>query len=152
MVSRVLAAAGGFILAVLWMDLMFDRQALARSARSGPLPEDVLASIAGYYRRVTTDAHPMSRLIAAVMVVTVVGSAYRLLRGDQPVWAQAAALVLCAAPIALAAVRIVPSAVRLGARADASEEQCRRAHEIARAHVLCFLAMGVFVFLQIFTG
>jgi uncharacterized membrane protein YfcA len=151
MVSRVLAASGGFILAVLWMDLMFDRQAMARSA-SGSLPEDVLASLAAYYRRVTTDAHPMSRLIAAVMVVTIAGSAYRLLRGDHPAWAHVAALVLCTAPIALAAVRIVPSAVRLGRRADSQEEQSRLAREIARAHVLCFLAISVFVLIQICTG
>ena len=48
------APAAGFLLAVLWFDLMFDVQVSATPA--GELPEQVLASIAGYYRRVTTTA------------------------------------------------------------------------------------------------
>ena len=51
--QRVLAACGGFLLAVLWFDLMFDVQVL-RHGSAAVLPEPVLASIAGYYRRVTT--------------------------------------------------------------------------------------------------
>ena len=38
-------AGAGFLLAVLWFDLMFDVQALG----GGVLPEDKLASIADYY-------------------------------------------------------------------------------------------------------
>ena len=48
---------------------MFDVQ--ARFHRGGELPEDALASIAGYYRRVTTTARPMSRLVGAVMLATI---------------------------------------------------------------------------------
>ena len=48
------AAGCGFLLAVLWFDLMFDVQALR--APEGELPERSLASIAGYYARVTTAA------------------------------------------------------------------------------------------------
>ena len=35
------------------------------------LPEGVLASIASYYRRATTEAHPMDKLIVAVMFGTL---------------------------------------------------------------------------------
>ena len=65
--TSLLIACGGFLLAVLWMDLMFDVQVL-RHRDSGELPEAVLASIAAYYRRVTTDAWPMNRAIGLVMV------------------------------------------------------------------------------------
>ena len=65
----VACAGAGFLLAVLWFDLMFDVQALRRG--DGELPEAALASIAGYYARVTTAARPMNRLIAAVMLVTL---------------------------------------------------------------------------------
>jgi hypothetical protein len=58
-------AGGGFLLAVLWFDLMFDVQ--VRGHRAAELPDDVLDSIATYYRRVTTTARPMNRLVAAVM-------------------------------------------------------------------------------------
>jgi hypothetical protein len=66
------SAGAGFLLAVLWFDLMFDVQVLRHPA--GDLPETVLASIAGYYRRVTTDATPMNRLVAVAMVATIAAS------------------------------------------------------------------------------
>ena len=59
--SPTVIACGGFLLAVLWMDLMFDVQVLRHRGSTAPLPEDVLASIAAYYRRVTTDAEPRIR-------------------------------------------------------------------------------------------
>jgi hypothetical protein len=53
------AAAGvGFLLAVLWFDLMFDVQT---RQYTGDLPPEVLASISAYYRRATTEAYPMNR-------------------------------------------------------------------------------------------
>jgi hypothetical protein len=44
---RILAASGGFLLAVLWMDLMFDVQVLASELGGAPMPESALASSAG---------------------------------------------------------------------------------------------------------
>ena len=49
-----MCAGAGFLLAVLWFDLMFDVQACA--GRAASCEEAVLALIAGYYRRVTTTA------------------------------------------------------------------------------------------------
>jgi hypothetical protein len=57
-VSPILILCGGFLLAVLWMDLMFDVQVLRFRDATRELPEDVLGSIAAYYRRVTTQARP----------------------------------------------------------------------------------------------
>ena len=70
------AAAGtAFLLAVLWFDLMFDVQ--TRKYPDGALSPEVLTSISAYYRRVTTDAYPMNRLVALVMVLTLPPSAPR---------------------------------------------------------------------------
>ncbi len=77
--TAYLTLGGGFLLAVIWMDLMFDVQAL-RGPRTAPLPEPALASIAGYYRRVTTDAWPMNQLVGVVMTGTVLGSVTMLVR------------------------------------------------------------------------
>ena len=62
-------AGAGFLLAVVWFDLMHDVQVL----RLGPGEDagQALTSIASYYRRVTTDARPMNRLVAAVMAATL---------------------------------------------------------------------------------
>jgi hypothetical protein len=144
-----LAAAGGFLTAVLWFDLMFDVQALRRAHRGGPLPEPVLASIAGYYRRVTTEASPMGRLVGAVMLAALGAAAWDLVTGTRPLAVRAASLALLLAPIALAAGRVVPNAVRLGARDDPPERQSALARSIARDHLACLASVSLFLLLQL---
>src|SRR5262249_58726100 len=98
---------------------MFDVQVIGHRRRD--LPEEVLASIAGYYRRVTTAARPMNRLIAGVMLATLAAIVVQLARDDAPTWVSVASLVLAGSAILLAAAHTVPSAVRLGAREDRAE-------------------------------
>ena len=52
--NAVIAAGAGFLAAVLWIDLTFDVQVQRRGTDRAP--DEVLASIAPYYRRVTTGA------------------------------------------------------------------------------------------------
>jgi hypothetical protein len=146
-VHAVLAACGGFLAAVIWIDLMFDVQALGSAAPS-PLPDVVVGSIAGYYRRVTTDADPMRRLIAAVMLALVAVAAWSAVRRGTPAFARLAAVVGIA-PVVLAVVRVFPDAVRLGQRAGTLAEQSDLARSVARAHVACFAAMVAFVAAQV---
>src|SRR5690349_14535636 len=91
-VTAFVTAGAGFLLAVLWFDMMFDVQVLRH--RGGELPENVLASISGYYRRVTTGARPMNRLVGLAMVATVVAIAVQIGRGDDPTWVGWASLPL----------------------------------------------------------
>ena len=143
-----LAAAGGsFLLAVLWFDLMFDVQVLPH--RSAVLPAPVLASIAAYYRRVTTDANPMGRLVAAVMVVTLVALGGELVRGGAPAWKAWPSLVLVLGAVGLAGARTVRNAVRLGGTQDPPQVQSRLARAIFRDHIFCFVAMALTVGLQL---
>jgi hypothetical protein len=144
----LLAACGGFLLAVLWMDLMFDVQ--VRQLDRGPsIRESALASIAGYYRRVTTAAFPMNRLIGGVMMMLVVGAAYRAFQPATAGIAASLALVFGAAPVALATLRVLPAAVRLGERAGDTATQVALARSIFYGHVLCFVAMIVFTALHV---
>jgi hypothetical protein len=148
-VNALLAAGGGFLLAVLWMDLLFDAQVLRHRGKEGALPEEVLASIAGYYRRVTTQARPMSHLVGLVMALTAGGATLELVRGARPRLLALASLVLCAGPAALAVLRVLPNAVRLGARSDPPEGQSALARAICRDHLLCLAAMALFLGLQL---
>lgn len=149
--STFLAACGGFLLAVLWMDLMFDALAL-RTPRGAMLSEDALSSIAAYYRRVVTGARPMSLLIAAVMLATMLGAAQQLVWGHAAVLWRVTALLLCVTPIVLAQRRVVPNAARLGTRAEPREVEDALARDIAWAHVACFVAMLGFVAIQLVQG
>jgi hypothetical protein len=144
----LLAACGGFLTAVLWFDLMFDVQVVGHV---GVLPDAVRASIGGYYRRVTTDAHPMQRLIGAVMLTTLVAS-LAVLRHRARRTLHVVAMLLAWAPIGLAAARVFPNAVRLGAMSDDPAVQSQLARAIFTDHVFCLVAMVSFTTLQVACG
>jgi hypothetical protein len=146
---RILAASGGFLLAVLWMDLMFDVQVLASELGGAPMPESALASSAGYYRHVVTESALMRQFISLVIVVTVGGSLVQATRGGGARWRRILAPLLCGSASTLAALRIIPNAARLGARTDPTEGQSALAAAIFHDHVLCFVAIAAFVAIQL---
>jgi len=145
-VNAFVAAGAGFLLAVLWFDLMFDVQV---RGHDGEVPETVLASIAGYYARVTTASRPMNRLVAAVMLATLAAIVAQIARGEDPRWIGWVSLALAAFPIGLARVRTVPDAVRLGRRSDSAEAQSAHARSILRDHVACFASILTLLVLQL---
>lgn len=148
MTSVLLAACGGFLLAVLWMDLLFDVQVL-RHRRETELPEPVLASIAAYYARVTTGARPGGHAIGLVMGTVLVTLVVEAVRGREPRWAAFASLVLAGGPVLLAVARVLPNAIRLGARSDPPARQSALARAICRDHLLCLAGILAFVLLQL---
>jgi hypothetical protein len=143
-VRLIAAACGGFLIAVLWMDLIFDSQVL-RHRGADELPEAVLASIADYYHRATTTSRPMSYLIAGVMIILLGTLGFRAVRGDEPGWLIVVSAVLAGVPILLALVRTVPNAVALGNRAGTPAEQSRLARSICLDHLVCLAGMSAFL-------
>ena len=127
------AAGAGFLLAVLWFDLMFDVQ--TRKHAGELLPGEVLASISSYYRRVTTDAHPMNRLVALVMVLTLAAICAEIVQGENPWWIGWVSLALAGSGFVLTIVRTVPNAVRLGRGNDSPEQLSTLARAIYRDHL-----------------
>jgi hypothetical protein len=146
-VSAFVTAGAGFLLAVLWFDLMFDAQVLGHRERE--LPEQVLGAISAYYRRVTTAARPMNRLIATVMLATLAAIAVQIASGEERTWVALLSLALALPPIVLAGARIVPRAVRLGARVDPAELQSALARSIFREHVLCASSIAALLTVQL---
>jgi hypothetical protein len=140
----ILTACAGFLLAVLWMDLIFDTQAGLRGADAD---ESAVASIAAYYRRATTTSQPMGALIAVVMGVLLVCLGIEAWRGGRPNWVLIASAVFAAGPILMALLRTVPSAVRLGRSSDTPAEQSRLARAVYRDHILCLAGMAAFLLL-----
>lgn len=141
------AATGtGFLLAVLWFDLMFDVQ--TRTHAGASLPAEVLASISAYYRRVTTEAFPMNRLVAAVMLLTV-GSIIGLIVEDRnPWWIGWGSLALSGSVMVPTLTRVVPNARRLGTALDSLEKQSVLACSIYRMHRTSFACMSTVLVLQ----
>jgi hypothetical protein len=144
---QALVGTGGFLAAVLWMDLMFDLQALDHT---GTLPEQVLRSIADYYHHVTTAADPMGNVVSLVILLTVLGAVLQLSRTVLPVWLRAGVLVSILVPAVLALALIVPAAERLGARTGTPEFQTELVHTILWGHVWCLVFVLAYLGLQIF--
>ena len=109
----------------------------------------LLASIRNYYRRVTTEATPMNRLISVVMVATLSAIVAEIANGSVPPWLGWISLVAAAGAIGLAAVRTVRNAVRLGGEVDSVGVQTQLARTIYRDHLYCFAAMALVVVLQL---
>lgn len=146
--TPVITAATGFLIAVLWFDLMFDVQ-VWRHRRSPRVPEDTLASIAAYYRRVTTTASPMGRLVGLAMLVLLVALVVQAISGDDPLWVSAVSIPAALLGIGLAVARIFGQARRLGSRRDPPEVQSELARGIFRAHVVCLSAMVTVLVVQL---
>jgi len=144
----VITAATGFLIAVLWFDLMFDVQ-VWRHRQSPQVPETVLESIAAYYRRVTTTASPMGRLVGLTMVALHVALVVQAISGDEPEWVSIVSIPAASLGIGLAAARIFGQARRLGARRDSPEVQSGLARDIFRAHLVCLAAMVTLLAVQL---
>jgi hypothetical protein len=142
----VTATGAGFLLAVLWFDLMFDVQ-----VRREPVDPAALRGIAAYYRRVTTDARPMNRLVAAAMLLTLLSLVVQVVTigtGNTPWWS-ALAVPLALGPILLAGLRTVPSAVRLGHTTAAGPEELALAKRILADHLLCLAGIAGVIVVQV---
>jgi hypothetical protein len=119
---------------------MFDVQ-VWRHRRSPEVPEPVLDSIAAYYRRVTTTASPMGRLVGLTMLVLLGALVVQAIWGDEPAWVNVVSIPAALVGIGLAAARIFRDARRLGTRRDPQAVQSELARGIFRAHLVCLAAM-----------
>ena len=144
----VITASTGFLIAVLWFDLMFDIQ-VWRHRRSPQVPDTVLDSIAAYYQRVTTTASPMGRLVGLIMLVLLSELVVQAISGDEPLWVSVVSIPAALIGIGLAGARIFGWARRLGARRDPPEVQSELARGIFRAHVVCLAAMVTLLAVQL---
>jgi len=148
-VAPLLTACGGFLFAVLWMDLIFDSQIFGHRSAGEELPEPVLASIAGYYHRATTTSRPMGRLIALVMLILLGALGFQATRGQDPGWLLVISAGLAGIPTMLALTQTVPDAVRLGHRTDSVAEQSHLARSVRRDHLVCAGCMLAFLVLWV---
>ena len=147
------AAGAGFLLAVLWFDLMFDVQ--TRKHVGNPLPAEVLASISAYYRRVTTEAYPMNRLVVLVMLLTLAAIVVEIVVAAPwtgPWYVACGSLLLAGSGFVPTLRRTVPNARRLGRGTDPPDVQSTLARAIYRDHLFSFTRMSAVLVLQLFAA
>ena len=144
MVTAFVTAGAGFLLAVLWFDLMFDVQVLRAERR-----EEAVASIAAYYKRVTLEARPMNRLVAVMMLGTLTALIIQVADGDAPRWASGISLALTLGATGLAATHTFGNGARLGTQKDPFERQGQLARLMLRDHVICLAAIVTVLMLEL---
>ena len=142
--TAFVTAGAGFLLAVLWFDLMFDVQIRRADDRDA-----AVASIAAYYRRVTLEAYPMNRLVAAVMLGSLAALVAQVAEGDAPRAASVASLVLALGAIGLAVGHTFRNGARLGSGRGTADERAKLARLMLRDHVVCLVAIVAVLVLQL---
>src|SRR5262245_51270693 len=135
----VVTTGAGFLLAVLWFDLMFDVQ--VRGHEGPALPSETLDTIAAYYRRVTIDARPMNRLVSIAMLVTLLSIVVEIAEGATPLWLSVISLLLLLGAMGLALARTFRNAATLGRGAGTPEFRSRLARMIYQDHLFCLAAI-----------
>ncbi|HEY8766358.1 MAG TPA: hypothetical protein VIP09_03710 [Dehalococcoidia bacterium] len=151
LLSQLIAAGAGFLIAVLWFDLMFDVQVLAHR-REPAVPESVLDSISGYYHRVTETASPMGRLVTTVMLTLLVALTVQAARGDVPAWVSVVSIAVALVGFGLAGLRVFGRARRLGRPTDPTDVRSTIARSILRDHLVCLAAMLTLLATQLVGG
>jgi hypothetical protein len=143
----VASTGAGFLLAVLWFDLMFDVQ--VRGHEGLALPAETLDSIAAYYRRVTTEARPMNRLVSVAMLATLLSIIIEIAQGANPLWPAVTSLLLVLSAIGLALARTFRNAATLGRGTGTPEFRSRLARLIYQDHLCCLAAIVCAIGLQL---
>ena len=145
---RLLTCTGlGFLLAVLWFDLMFDVQAWKFT--TDQVPDNIRESIATYYARVTTSARPMNLAVAIMMLVTLVSEVVTMIEAQISLWRSLVTIILTIGAITLASSHTVPTAKRIGARIDDEEQHSLLIRSVLRDHRVCFVTIFVVLLLQL---
>ena len=142
--TAFVTAGAGFLLAVLWFDLMFDVQIRRADDRDA-----AVASIAAYYRRVTLEAYPMNRLVAVVMLGSLAALVAQVADGDAPRAASVASLALALGAIGLAVGHTFRNGARLGSGRGTPDERAKLARLMLRDHVVCLVAIAAVLVLQL---
>ena len=142
--TTFVTAGAGFLLAVLWFDLMFDVQVLRAERRA-----EAVTSIATYYRRVTIEAYPMNRLVSIVMLGTLAALVAQVADDDEPRWASITSLVLVLGAATLAIGHTFRNGARLGAGRATPDEQVRLAQLMLRDHLICLAAIVAVLVVQL---
>ncbi len=141
---------GGFLLAVLWFDLMHDVAIYPYLGGEGLVASDALLTVQTYYRRVLVDSSPMSSLVALVMVLAIGVNLVRLMKSREPVWLRIGCLLLLLPPTLWALTGIVPMAKRVAEEGTDPAILSSLASQIFHAHVICLVMITGFILLQFF--
>ena len=131
----------GFMLAVLYIDLMFDVTAVPYRRTGTTLPKEVLEPITRYYGRITQNPYVLMFVMLTTTVCLVAEVVYDLV----PRWVGYTSLVLMGLAMLAGAGKVIPTAQRLASGKDPEDTQTRLIHSMFPAHaflLICILLLA----------
>jgi len=148
MSALLLCACIGYLIAVLWIDLIFDSLVLPYHGSKEPLPEEVLATMSSFFKRLTLKP----RLIFVVMITMFTIVILQIVQGTVPAWIAWTSLVLVVVPTGYATTRVMPAARRLGSRQDGVEKQSELARSLFAMHSFSLFLMTLLMVIQLYAA
>jgi hypothetical protein len=138
----------GFMLAVLYIDLMFDVTAVPYRHSGTTLPKDVLDPITRYYGRITQNPYVLMFVMLTTTVCLVAEIVYDLV----PRWVGYASLVLMGLAMMAGSLKVIPTAQRLASGKDPADKQTSLIHSMFPAHVVLLLCILLLAAIQFSTA
>jgi hypothetical protein len=122
----------GFMLAVLYIDLMFDVSALPYRRTNSPIPKEVLDPIASYYRRVVQNPY----VLMFVMLVATTSIVAEIVYALVPQWVGYSSLALMGLSMVAGTLKVIPTAQRLAADNAPDDARSRMVHSMLPFHIV----------------
>lgn len=122
----------GFMMAVLYIDLMFDVSAAPYRHTKAALPREVLDPITHYYGRITQNPY----VLMFVMLTTTVCIVAQIVFGLAPRWVGYSSLFLMGLSMAAGTLKVIPTAQRLGAGKEPEEVRTGLVHGMLPFHLM----------------
>ena len=122
----------GFMMAVLYIDLMFDVSAAPYRKTNEALPKAVLDPITHYYGRITQNPY----VLMFVMLTTTLCIGSEILYNSAPRWASYSSLFLMGLSMVTGTLKVIPTAQRLGAGTDPEDVRTRMVHSMLPFHLI----------------
>lgn len=135
----------GFMMAVLYIDLMFDVSAAPYRKSNAPLPKAVLDPITHYYGRITQNPY----VLMFVMLTAALCIGSEILYSLVPRWASYSSLFLMGLSMMTGTVKVIPTAQRLGAGTDSEEVRTRMIHSMLPFHVILLINILLLTAIQL---
>ena len=122
----------GFMMAVLYIDLMFDISAAPYRKTNAVLPKTVLDSNTHYYGRITQNPY----VLMFVMLTALLCIGSEILYSLVPRWAAYSSLFLMLLSMMTGVAKVIPTAQRFGAGTDSDDTRTRMIHSMLPFHLI----------------
>jgi hypothetical protein len=145
MLLAVLFLCIGFMIAVLYIDLVFDFSVLSYRRTREPLPPAVLDPVATYYRYITRNPY----LLMLIMLTAAACILAQLIYDLVPRWVGSASLSLTVLNSLVAVIKVIPTAQRLASGRDTAKERSQMVHSMLPFHLLLLVLVLLLALIQL---